>query len=98
MSIKNHSNFLELVKKKNKEFSLQSLVDEIDFDYYFFQNFLDVHLVQSRVSRLSLFKELYSIKEFTFDPHTEYQSFKLEPELHLTRNEFSIILKSLSSA
>ena len=52
--------------------------DEIDVDSYIFHNFLDVNVVQNRVLRLSkgLFRETYSIKEFTFDSHIAYQSYK----------------------
>ena len=53
----------------------------------FFHNFVDVFIEQNKVMRLckGLFRETYSIKEFTFDPHIAYQSFKLTAELHLTR-------------
>ena len=63
----------------------------------FFYNYLDVYVVQNRVIRLSkgLFRETYSIKEFTFDPQTAYQSFKLTAELHLTRKENLFILEIL---
>ena len=37
-----------------------------------------------------LFMETYSIKEFTFDLHIAYQSFKLTAELHLTRKEILV--------
>ena len=54
--------------------------------------------VQNRVLRLSkgLFRETYSIKEFIFDPHIAYPSYKLTAELHLTRKEnlFILIKKS----
>ena len=55
----------------------------------FFHNFLDVYIVQNIVLRLSkgLFREVYSIKEFTIEPTIEYQSFKLTAELHLIRKE-----------
>ena len=73
------------------------LIDEIDVDSCFFHNFLDVFIVQNRVIRLSkgLFRETYSIKEFTFDSHIAYQSFKLTAELHLTRKEILFILENL---
>ena len=73
------------------------LIDEIDVDSYFFHNFLDVFIVQNRVIRLSkgLFRETYSIKEFTFDSHIAYQNFKLTAELHLTRKEILFILENL---
>ena len=53
----------------------------------FFYNYLDVYVVQNRVIWLSkgLFRETYSIKEFTFDPQIAYQNIKLTAELHLTR-------------
>ena len=59
--------------------------------------FLDVFIVQNRVIRLSkgLFRETNSIKEFTFDSQTAYQSFKLTAELHLTRKEILFILENL---
>ena len=59
--------------------------------------FLDVFIVQNRVVRLSkgLFRETYSIKEFTFDSHIAYQSFKLTAELHLTRKETLFDLENL---
>ena len=62
-----------------------------------FHNFLDVYVVKNRVLRLSkdLFRETYSIKEFTCDPHFAYQSFKLTAELHLTRKEILFILENL---
>ena len=54
-------------------------------------------IVQKRVIRLSkgLFRETYSIKEFIFDPHIAYQSYKLTAELHLTRKEILFILENL---
>ena len=86
MSIKKHLNFLELLYKKEENFSCDFLIDEIDVDFYFFHEFLDVYVVQNRVPRLSkgLFRETYSIKEFIFDPHIAYQSYKLTAELHLS--------------
>ena len=42
-----------------------------------------------------LFRETYSIKEFTFDSHIAYQSYKLTAELHLTRKEILFILENL---
>ena len=83
-------NFLELLYRKKENIPCDFLIDEIDVDSYFFHNFLDVYLVQNRVFRLSkgLFRETYSIKEFTFDPHIMYQSYKSTAELHLTRNFF----------
>ena len=58
---------------------------------------MDVYVVQNRVLRLSksLFREIYSIKEFTFDPHIAYQSYKLTAELHLTRKKTLFILENL---
>ena len=85
-------NFLELLYRKKENIPCDFLIDEIDVDSYFFHNFLDVYLVQNRVFRLSkgLFREIYSIKEFTFDPHIMYQSYKSTAELHLTRKFFLI--------
>ena len=96
MSIKKHLNFLELLYKK-KNIQCDFLIDEIDVDSYFFHKFLDVYVVQNRVLRLSkgLFREIYSIKEFIFDPHIAYQSYKLTAELHLTRKEILIFLENL---
>ena len=89
--------FLELLYKKKVQILIDFLFDEIDVDSYFFHNFLDVRIVQNRVIRLSkgLFRETYSIKEFNFDPHIAYQSFKLTAELHLTREEFLFILENI---
>ena len=58
---------------------------------------MDVYVVQNRILRLSkgLFRETYSIKGLTFDPHNAYQSFKLTAELHLTRKEVLFILENL---
>ena len=86
MSIKKHLNFFELLFKKKENIPCDFLNDEIDVDSYFFHNFLDVFVVQNRVLRLSkgFFREIYSIKEFIFDPHIAYQSYKLTAELHLT--------------
>ena len=69
--------------------------DEKDVDSFFFHNFLDVFIVQNRVIRLSkgLFRETYSIKEFTFEPSIEYQSFKHTAELDLTREEILFIFR-----
>ena len=92
MSIKKYLSFLELLYKKKEKIPIDFLIDEIDVDSYFFHNFLDVFIVQNRVIRLSkgLFRETYSIKEFTFDSHIAYHSFKLTAELHLTRKEIFI--------
>ena len=78
MSIKKHLNFLELLYKKKENIPCDFLIDEIDVDSYIFHNFLDVYVVQNRVLRLckGLFRETYSIKEFTFDSHIAYQSYK----------------------
>ena len=97
MSIKKHLNFLELLYKKKENIPCDFLIDEIDVDSYFFHNFLDVYVVQNRVLRLSkgLFRETYSIKEFTFDSHIAYQSYKLTAELHLTRKGNLFILENL---
>ena len=58
---------------------------------------MDVYVVQNKVLRLSkgIFRETYSIKEFTFDSHIAYQSYKLTAELHLTRKEILFILENL---
>ena len=97
MSIKKHLNFLELIYKKKENIPCEFLIDEIDVNSYFFHNFLDVYVAQNRVLRLSkgLFRETYSIKEFIFDPHVAYQSYKLTAELHLTRKEILFILEKL---
>ena len=60
---------------------------------------MDVYVVQKRVLRLSkgLFRETYSIKEFIFDPHIAYQSYKLTAELHLTRKEILFFLENLKN-
>ena len=77
MSIKKQLNFLALLYKKKENIPCEFLIDEIDVDSYFFHNFLDVYVVQNRVPRQSkgLFRETYSIKEFTFDPHIAYQNY-----------------------
>ena len=63
----------------------------------FFIIFRIFFIVQYRVIRLckGLFRETYSIKEFTFEPSIEYQSFNLMAELHLTRKEILFILEIL---
>ena len=96
MSIKKHLNFHEFFYKK-KNNPCDFLIDEIDIDSYIFHNFLDVYVIQNRVLRLSkgLFRETYSIKEFIFDPHFAYQSYKLTVALHLTRKEILFILENL---
>ena len=96
MSIKKHLSFLELPYKKKEKIPIDFLMDEIDVDSNFFHNFLDIFIVQNRVIRLSkgLFRETYSIKEFTFDSHIVYQSFKLTAELHLTWKEILFILEN----
>ena len=88
---------LDLPYKKKEKIPIGFLFDEIDNVSYFFHNFLDVSIVQNRVIRLSkgLFREIYSIKDFTFDPQIAYQSFKLTAELHLTRKEILFILENL---
>ena len=97
MSIKKHLRFLELLYKKKEKNPIDFLIDEIDVDSYFFHNFLDVFIVQNRVIRLSkgLFRETYSIKEFTFDSHIAYQSFKHTAESHLTRKKILFMLENL---
>ena len=92
MSIKKHLNFLELLYKKKENIPCDFLIDEIDVDSYFFHNFLDVFVVQNRYLRLSkgLFRDIYSIKEFTFDSHIAYQYVN-----HLTRKEILFILENL---
>ena len=104
---KNFNQYLKNVYQKTSEFPrvtleekkvpIDFLIGEIDVLSYFFLNFLYVYYVQNRVLRLSkdLFRETYSIKEFTFDPHIAYQSFKLTAELHLTRKEILFVLENL---
>ena len=90
-------NFLELLYKKKENFPCDFLIDEIDVDFYFFHNFLDVYVVQNRVLRLikGLFRETYSIKEFIFDQHFAYHSYKLTAELHLATKEVLFVLENL---
>ena len=97
MSNKKRLNFLEFLYKKKENIPRYFLIDEIDVDSYFFHNFLDVYVIQNRVLRISkcLFRETYSIKEFAFDPHITYQSYKLTAELQLTRKETLFILENL---
>ena len=67
-------------------------MDELDVDSYFFHTFLDVSVVQNRVLRQNKsLREIYSIKEFTFEPIIDYQSCKITAELHLTRKEILFI-------
>ena len=93
MSIEKHLNFVELLYKKKDNIPCDFLIDEIVKDSYFFHNFLDVYDVQSRVLGLSkgLLRDTYSIKEFIFDPHIAYQSYKFTAELHLTRKEILFV-------
>ena len=97
MSIKKHLIFLELLYKKKEKIIIDFLIDVIDFDSYFFHKILEAFVVQNSVNRLckSLFRETFSIKEFTFDPLIAYQSFKLMADLHLTRKETLFILMNL---
>ena len=90
MSIKKHLNFLELLNKKKEKNPINFLIGEIDVNTYLIHNFLDVFIVQNRVIRLSkgLFRETYSINEFTFEPSIAYHSFNFTAELHLTRKKF----------
>ena len=64
MSINKHLNFLELLYKKKEKIPCDFLFDEIDVDSYFFHNFLDVYIVQNRVTRQSkgLFREINQSK------------------------------------
>ena len=73
------------------------LIDEIDVNSYFFHTFFDVFIVKNRVFRLSkvLFKETYSIKDITLDPHITYQKCKLTAGLHLTRKKIFFFLENL---
>ena len=89
--------FLELLYNQKEKIPIDILIDELDVESYLFYNILDVFFVQNRVIRLSkgLFRETYPNKEFTFDPHIAYQSFKLTAELHLTRKELLFILEKL---
>ena len=97
---KNFNHCLKIVYQKDKKkekIPVDFLIDEIDVDSYSFHNFLDVFIVQNGVIRLSksLFRETYSIKEFTFDLQLAYQNFKFMAELHLTRKEILFILDNL---
>ena len=96
MSIKNIE-FSRVTLQKKGKIPIDFLIDEIDVESYFFHNFLDVYVVQNRVLRLSkgLFRETYSIKEFTCDPNIACQSFKLTVELHLKRKKILFILENL---
>ena len=83
MSVEIHLSFLELLYKKKEKIPIDFFIDEIDVDSYFFVIFE------------KLFRETYSIKDFIFDPHVAYQSFKLTAELHLTWKFFLFILEIL---
>ena len=95
--------FLELLY--TKKIPIDFLIDEIDVESYFFHNFLDVYVFQNRVIRLrkGLFREFYSIKEFTLEPFIEHQMFKLTVEIHLkkkslfTFENLKLIKKSFDS-
>ena len=95
LSIKRRLLFLIYFTRKKKKTGF--LFDEIDIDSYVSHNFLDVKFVQIRKIRLrkGLFREIYSIKLFTFEPTFEYQSFKPTAELHLTSNKFLFSLDNL---
>ena len=85
------------LQEKKEKIPINFFIDEKDVDSYFFHKFLDVYIAQNRVLRLikGLFGETNSVKEFTFDPHIAYQSFKLTAELHLTRKEILFIHENL---
>ena len=82
--------------QEKEKIPIDFLIDEIDVDSHFFHNFLVVFIVQNRVLRLSkgLFRETYSIKEFTCDPHIACQIFKFTAGFHLTRKESLFILEN----
>ena len=86
--------FLELLYEK-KKFPLDFLNDEKEADSYFFLQFIGHYVVQNKVLRLSkgLLRETYSIKEFTYEPSTEYQSLELTAEKHLTRKKNNLSRK-----
>ena len=79
MSTKKRLNFLELLYKKKEKNPIDFLIDEIDVDSYFYLNFLDVYSVQNRVIRLNkgLFRETYSIKEFTSEPSIDNKALNI---------------------
>ena len=97
MSIKKTFELPRITLQEKEKISIDFLIDEIDVDSHFFHNFLVVFFVQNRVLRLSkgLFRETYSIKEFTCDPHIACQIFKLTAGFHLTRKENLFILEKL---
>ena len=64
----------------------------LNFFIAFWIFFLQIGVI--RIGK-GLFGEDYSIKEFTFEPHFEYQSFKLMAELHLARKGNFFILENL---
>ena len=68
--------FRVTLKEKRKYSVCFFLFNETDVDSYFFHNFLDVYVVQNRVLRISegLIREIYSMKEVTFEPSFGYQS------------------------
>ena len=48
-----HLSFLELLYQKKEKVPIDFLIDVTDVDSYFFHNFLDVFIVQNRVTRIS---------------------------------------------
>ena len=95
MSVKKFLNFLELLYKKKVKIPNDFLIDEIYNDSYFFIIFGRLYDIQNSIIWLKkgLFRETYSIKDFSFEPSIEYQSFKLTADLHMTRNKILFILK-----
>ena len=90
-------NILEVLYKKKENIPCDFLIDEIDVDSYFFHNFWKFMLSKMEFSdkvKVS-FRETYSIKEFTFDAHIAYQSYKLNAKLNLTKKETQFILEIL---
>ena len=71
------------ILEKKRKILTGFLIDEIDAESYFLNNFLDVYIPQIRVILIStaLFREAYKIKEYTFEPNNDYQSLKFTAEL-----------------
>ena len=75
----------------------ESFLDETDVDSYFYNNILDIALIDNRIVRVSKGsnKKIFAFKLFQFCNLKNQQRFILEEEVSVSIKELAAILKTL---
>ena len=75
----------------------ESFLDETDVESYFYNNILDIALIDNRICRVSKGsnKKLFAFKLFQFCKLKNQQRFILEEDVSVSLKELEAILKTL---